>query len=119
MVTPGYPTKKTYSTVASNLSKAFKCANFAGRKSSGARNAALEKEGKLFFQVLYPDNVFTAGLFFTTLYIKVVQYKGGKVFPMWYCNTNFFTAAFKEVLKSTMGVNLGSEWLNYAIKFMD
>jgi hypothetical protein len=30
----------------------------------------------------------------------------------------FFTAAFKEVLKSTSGVDLGSEWLNYAMKFM-
>jgi hypothetical protein len=29
-----------------------------------------------------------------------------------------FTAAFKEVLNSTSGVNLGSEWLNYAMKFM-
>jgi hypothetical protein len=52
------------------------------------------------------------------LYIKVVQYKGGKVVPAWYCNTNFFTAAFKEVLKSTLGVDLGSEWLNYAMNFM-
>jgi hypothetical protein len=30
----------------------------------------------------------------------------------------FFTAAFKEVLKSTSGFHLGSEWLNYAMKFM-
>jgi hypothetical protein len=30
----------------------------------------------------------------------------------------FFTAAFKEVLKSTSGVELGYEWLNYAMKFM-
>jgi hypothetical protein len=36
---------------------------------------------------------------------------------LWYCNTKFFTAAFKEVLKSTKDVDLGSEWLNYAIKF--
>jgi hypothetical protein len=52
------------------------------------------------------------------LYIKVVQYKGGKVVPVWYCNNIFFTAAFKEVLKSTSGVNLGSEWLTYAMKFL-
>jgi hypothetical protein len=30
----------------------------------------------------------------------------------------FFTAAFKEVLKSTSGVDLGYEWLNYNMKFM-
>jgi hypothetical protein len=48
VVTPGSPTKKPYSAVASNFSKAFKGASFAGRKSIGARNAALEKEGKLF-----------------------------------------------------------------------
>jgi hypothetical protein len=30
----------------------------------------------------------------------------------------FFTAAFKEVLKSTSGVNHGSEWLNYAMIFL-
>jgi hypothetical protein len=47
-----------------------------------------------------------------------VQYTGGKVVPAWYCNTIFLTAAFKEVLKSTSGVDLGSEWLNYAMKFM-
>jgi hypothetical protein len=52
------------------------------------------------------------------LYIKVVQYKGGKVVPAWYCNNIFFTAALKEVLKSTSSVDLGSEWLNYAMKFM-
>jgi hypothetical protein len=51
------------------------------------------------------------------LYIKAVQYKGGNVVPVWYYNTNFFTAAFKEVLKSTSGVDLGSEWLNYAMEF--
>jgi hypothetical protein len=118
VVTPGSPTKKPYSAVASNLSKAFKGASFAGRTSTGARNVTLEKEGKLFVQVLYPGNVFTSGVSFTTLYIKVVQYKGGKVVPAWYCNTIFFTAAFKEVLKSTSGVDLGSEWLNYAMKFM-
>jgi acetamidase/formamidase len=52
------------------------------------------------------------------LYINVVQYKGGKVVPAWYCNNIFFTAAFKEVLKGTSGVDLGFEWLNYAMKFM-
>jgi hypothetical protein len=62
VVTPGYPTKNPDSPVASNLSKAFKGAASAGRKSTGARNVALEKEGKLFVQVLYPDNVFTAGV---------------------------------------------------------
>jgi hypothetical protein len=55
VVTPGSPTKKPYSAVASHLSKAFKGDSFAGRNSNGARNAALEKEGKLFVQVLYPD----------------------------------------------------------------
>jgi hypothetical protein len=33
-------------------------------------------------------------------------------------STIFFTASFKEVLKSISGVDLGSEWLNYAMKFM-
>jgi hypothetical protein len=28
---------------------------------------------------------------------------------------HFFTAAFKDVLKSTLGVNLGYEWLNNAM----
>jgi hypothetical protein len=56
VVTPGYPTKKPYSAVACNLSKAFEGASFAGRKKNGDRNAALEKEGELFVQVLYPDN---------------------------------------------------------------
>jgi hypothetical protein len=118
VVTPGSPTKNPYSAVASNLSKAFKGSSFAGRKSSGPHNAALEKEVKLFVQVLYSDNVFTVGVSFTTLYIKIVQYKGRKVVPVWYCNNIFFTAAFKEVLKSTPGVGLGSVWLNYAMKFM-
>jgi hypothetical protein len=30
----------------------------------------------------------------------------------------FFTAAFKEVLKSTSGVDLGCDWLNYAMIFL-
>jgi hypothetical protein len=118
VVIPESTTKKPYPAIASNLSKAFKGASFAGRKSNGARNAALEKEGKLFFQVLYPDNVFTAGVSFKTLYIKIVHYKGKKFVHVWYCNNMFFTASFKEVLKSTSGVDLGSEWWNYAIKAM-
>jgi hypothetical protein len=62
VVTPGSPTKKPYSALASNLSKAFKGASFAGRKYTGAHTAALEKGGKLCVQVLYPDNVFTVGV---------------------------------------------------------
>jgi hypothetical protein len=80
VVTPGSTTKKPYSDVTSNLSKAFKVSSLAGRKSTGARNVALKKEGKLFVQVLYPDNVFTDGASFTTLYIKVMQYKGERLF---------------------------------------
>jgi hypothetical protein len=118
VVSTGSPTKKPCSSVASNLSKAFKGAAFAGRKSTGARNLALDKEGKIFVQVLYTDNEFTDGVSFTTLYIKVVQYKGGNIVPVWYFNNNFFTAAFKEVLKSTSGVDLGSDWRNYAMKFL-
>ena len=77
VVTPGSPTKKPYSASGSNLSKAFKGAAHAGKRTGVDRNAAMEKEGKIFVQVLYPDNVITAGASFTTLYIKVVQYKGG------------------------------------------
>jgi hypothetical protein len=116
--TPGSPTKKPYFAVASNLSKAFKGASFTERKYVCAHNMALEKGGKLFVQGLYPDNVFTAGVSFTTLYTKVVHYKGGNIVHVWQCNNNFFTAAFKEVLKSTRHVDLGSEWLRYAMKFM-
>jgi hypothetical protein len=119
VVSPGSPTKKPYSAVASNLTKAFKGAALAGRKSTTtARYLALDKEGKLFVQVLYPDNEFTDGVSFTTFYIKVVQYKGGKIVPVWYFNNNFSTAAFKYVLKSTSGVDLGYDWLNYAMKFL-
>jgi hypothetical protein len=32
--------------------------------------------------------------------------------------TKKITAAFKEVLKSTSGVDLSYEWLNYTMKFM-
>jgi hypothetical protein len=118
VVTSGSPTKKPHSDVASNLSNAFKGASFAGRKSTGDHNTALEKEGKLFVQFLYPDNAFADGISLTTLYIKVIQYKDGRAVPVWYCNSNFFTAAFKQVLKSTKDVDLGSEWLNYEMKFM-
>jgi hypothetical protein len=52
------------------------------------------------------------------LYIKVVQYKGGKIVPVWYFNNNFFIAILKDVLKSTSGVGLGYDWLNYAMIFM-
>jgi hypothetical protein len=55
---------------------------------------------------------------FTTLYIKVVQCRGVWVVHVWYCNKKFFTAAFKDFLNSTKDVDIGSEWLNYAMKFM-
>jgi hypothetical protein len=68
VVSTGSPTKQPYFAVASNLPNAFKGAAFAGRKSTNtARNLALDKEGKLFVQVLYPDNEFTDGVSFTTL----------------------------------------------------
>jgi hypothetical protein len=74
VVSTGSPTKNPYSAVASNLSKAFKGVAFTGRKyTTTARDLALDKEGKLFVQFLYPDNEFTNGFSFTTLYIKVVQ----------------------------------------------
>jgi hypothetical protein len=79
---------------------------------------ASEKEGKLFVQVLYPNHSFADGVPLTTLYIKVVQHNIGRVVPVRYCNNKFFTAAFKEVLKSTKDVDLVSEWLNYAMEFM-
>jgi hypothetical protein len=72
VVTTGSTTKNPYSAVASNLSKALKGDAFAVGKSTGTRNVALEKEGKLFVQVIYPDNVFTTKVSFTTLYIKFV-----------------------------------------------
>jgi hypothetical protein len=100
------------------LLNAFKYASFSGRKYNGYHNAALEKKGKLWGQVLYPDNDFADGVSFTTLYIKVVQYRGENIVPVWYCNTNFFTAAFKVVLNITRDVDTGSEWLNYAMIFM-
>jgi hypothetical protein len=37
---------------------------------------------------------------------------------MWCFNNNLFTAAFKEVLKSTKDIDIGYERLNYAIKFI-
>jgi hypothetical protein len=109
MVNPGSPTKKPYSALACNLSKGFKGDYFAGRKTIGDRNAALDKEGKLCVQVLYPYHSFTDGLPFTTFYIKVVQYMGGRVLPVWYCNKNFFKAEFEEVLNITKDVDIGSE----------
>jgi hypothetical protein len=118
VVTPGSFTKNPHSAVALNLSKDFKGASFTGRKNAGACNASLKKEGNIFIQVIYPDNIFNDGVYSIPLYIKAMQYKGGKVVPVWYCNNNLFTAAFKDILKSTMGVDIGSEWLNYAMKFM-
>jgi hypothetical protein len=69
-------------------------------------------------QVLYPDHAVTAGASFTTLSIKVITYKGGRAIPVWYTNNSFFTAALKDMLKKTEDVDFGSDWLNYALKFM-
>jgi hypothetical protein len=118
VVSSGSPTKNLYSSVASNISNAFKGAAFAGRKSTGDRNLALYKDGKLFVQSIYPENEFTDGVSSTTFYIKVVHEKGGKIVPVWYFSNNILTAAFKEVLKSTSVVDLGSDWLNYPMKFL-
>jgi hypothetical protein len=118
VVSPGSPTKEQYSPVTSNLSRAFKGASFAERKSDGDRNAALEKEVKLCVQVLYPYIAFTTGESFTKLCINGFQYKGGKISPVWCCNIIFFTAACKEVVDITKTVDTGAEWLNYAIKCM-
>jgi hypothetical protein len=103
VATPGSATNNPYSAVASNLSKAFKGASFTCRKSTGARNAVLEKEGELFFKS------YTLTMFLLLEHLLQPCISRLHI---------FFTAAFKEVLKSTSGVNLGSEWLKYAIRFM-
>jgi hypothetical protein len=46
-----------------------------------------------------------------------VQYKGGKIVHVWFCNNNFFTAELNEVVDITKTIDTGPEWLNYSMKF--
>jgi hypothetical protein len=70
-------------------------------------------------QIIYPRNLFEAGVKFAPLFIKVVQYRCGNIEPVFIFNNEYFTKAFTDLFDNHKvdGVypDLGLPYLNAAI----
>jgi hypothetical protein len=74
-------------------------------------------------QILYPINLFDVGAKFAPLFIKVVQYRRGKIEPVFIFNNEYFTKALRDLVdnQKVNGVypDLGLPYLNAAIREID
>jgi hypothetical protein len=98
-------------------------ANYQEKMLGGGANYVKEKEGMFDLQILYPINLFEVGDKFSPLFIKVVQYRRGKIEPAFFLNNEYFTKALADLAdnQKVYGVypDLGLPYLNAAIQEID
>jgi hypothetical protein len=74
-------------------------------------------------QIMYPRNLFDVGVQFAPLFIKVVQYRFGKIEPVFIFNNEYFTKALPDLAdnQKVNGVypDLGLPYLNADIREID
>jgi hypothetical protein len=91
-----------------------------GKDDGVGTNYVKEKEGMFDLQILYPINLFEVGAKFAPLFIKVVQYRRGKIEPVFIFNNEYFTKALTDLVDNQKvdGVypDLGLPCLNAAIR---
>jgi hypothetical protein len=94
-----------------------------GKDAGVDANYVKEKEGTFDFQILYPINLFDVGAKFAPLFIKVVQYRRGKIEPAFIFNNEYFTKALRDLVdnQKVNGVypDLGLPYPNAAIQEID
>jgi hypothetical protein len=86
-------------------------------------NYVKEKEGMFDLQIIYPINLFKVGAKCAPFFIKVVQYRRGKIEPDFIFNNEYFTKALTDLVgnQKVDGVypDLGLSYLNAAIREID
>jgi hypothetical protein len=74
-------------------------------------------------QILYPINLFDVGAKFAPLFIKVVQYRRGKIEPVFIFDNEYFTKVLMDLIDNQkvnwVYPDLGLPYLNAAIREID
>jgi hypothetical protein len=113
------PQKCPQSALGNTLRSKFKKGKLPGKDDGVDANYVKEKEGTFDLQILYPRNLFDVGAKFSPLFIKVVQYRRGKIEPVFIFNNEYFTKALMDLVdnQKANGVypDLGIPYLNATI----
>jgi hypothetical protein len=94
------PKKRSESALGNRFRTQFKKGKLPGKDAGVDANYDKEKEGMFDLEILYPKNAFDVGAKFVPLYIKVVQYRNGKIEPVFCYNNEYFTKAFTELVEN-------------------
>jgi hypothetical protein len=78
------PQKRSQSALDNTIRSKFKKGKLPGKDAGVDANYIKEKEGMFDLQILYPINLFEVGAKFSPLFIKVVQYRRGKIEPVFF-----------------------------------
>jgi hypothetical protein len=117
------PQKCPQSALGNTLRSKFKKGKIPGKDAGVDTDYVKEKEGLFDLQILYPRNLFEVGAKFDPLFIKVVQYRRGKIEPIFIFNNEYFTKALTDLVDNQKvdGVHpdLGIPYLNAAIREID
>jgi hypothetical protein len=76
------PQKRPQSDLGNTLRSKFKKGKLPGKDAGVDANYVTGKEGTFDLQILYPINLFDVGAKFARLFIKVAQYRRGKIEPV-------------------------------------
>jgi hypothetical protein len=122
-VSPSFsPQKRPQSALDNTLRSKFKKGKLPGKDDGVDANYVKEKEGTFDLQILYPRNLFDV-FKFAPLFIKVVQYRRGKIEPFFIFNNEYFTNAMTDLVdnQKVNGVcsDLGLPYLNADIREID
>jgi hypothetical protein len=117
------PQKRPQSALDDTLRSKFKKGKLPGKYAGVDANYVKEKEGTFYLQIIYPRNLYGVGAKFATLFIKVVQYRCGKIEPVFIFNSEYFTTALTDFVNNQKvdGVypDLGLPYRNAAIREID
>jgi hypothetical protein len=109
--------------LGNTLRSKFKQGKLPGKDVGVDANYVKEKEGMFDLQIIYPINLFEVGTNFAPLFIKVVQYRSGKIEPVFIFNNEYFTKALTNLIDNQkvdgMYPDLGLPYLNAAIREID
>jgi hypothetical protein len=115
--------KRPQSVLGNTLCSKFKKGKLPGKYAGVDANYVKEKEGMFDLQILLPRNLFEVGAKFAPLFIKVVQYRCGKIEPVFMFNNEYFTKALTALVDNQKvdGVypDLGLPYMNAAILDID
>jgi hypothetical protein len=117
------PQKRPQSALGNTLRSKFKKGKLPVKDDGVDANYVKEKEGMSDLQIIYPRNLFEVGAKFAPFFIKVVQYRRGKIEPIFIFNNEYFTKALTDLVdnQKVNGVypDLGLPYVNAAIREID